>query len=99
MNDEEAQRIIDGYIIGANCTNENYVDCVKVEVLRVASVALEKQVPKKTHVHPLYGQSFYNCPTCGAGKFAITRGKKTRNDYCLKCGQALDWEDSNNENT
>lgn len=92
MNNEEAQKIIDGYIIGAICTNENYVDCVNVEVLRVASVALEKQVPKQPYVHLLYGQAFYNCPTCGAGKFAIMRGKKTRNDYCLKCGQDLDWK-------
>lgn len=47
MINEEAQRIIDGYIVGANYTNEDYVDCVKVESLRVASVALEKQVPQK----------------------------------------------------
>jgi predicted RNA-binding Zn-ribbon protein involved in translation (DUF1610 family) len=93
MINEEAQRIIDGYIVVANYTNEDYVDCVNVEALRAASVALEKQVSKKPHVHPLYGQSFYNCPTCGAGKFAIMRGKKTRNDYCLKCGQALDWKE------
>ena len=72
---------------------ENYGFQCHIETYRAAIEALEKQVPKKPYVHPLYGQSFYNCPTCGAGKFAIMRGKKTRNDYCLKCGQALDWGD------
>jgi len=77
---------------------QEFIDCDGVQMIDIVTLitaqdALRKQVPKKPHVHPLYGQSYYNCPTCGAGKFAIMRGKKTRNDFCLKCGQALDWED------
>ena len=93
MINEEAQRIIDGYIVGANYTNEDYVDCVNVEALQVASVALEKQVPQK----PIYEgddeQDHVLCPCCKeiVGVVDDYYGENGLNIFCFHCGQALDW--------
>ena len=49
--------------------------------------ALEKQIPKKVEViDKNYG--YYSCKVCGA----ITPYKTYK--YCAKCGQALDWSDT-----
>lgn len=85
MINEEAQRIIDGYIVGANYTDEDYVDCVNVEALRVASVALEKQVPQKPKSYRLPpGIKKATCPRC------LMVEDESAN-YCRSCGQALEW--------
>lgn len=83
MINEEAQRIIDGYIVSANYTNEVYVDCVNVEALRVASVALEKQVPQKPV--ELCNRSF----VCSRCKQKVIRHQS----FCDICGQFLDWKE------
>lgn len=51
-----------------------------------ASVALEKQVPKK----PIYYGLWHKCPICH--KTSIFKP-----NYCKKCGQRLDWSDDNDE--
>lgn len=53
--------------------------------------ALEKQTPKKaikSREQPIRYATFYNCPKCmGQLTFAC-------NNYCHRCGQALDWSDA-----
>ena len=93
MTEQEALKDIieSGIELGAG----DYVD---VEALKVAVVALEKQIPKK----PIKlkanedikigagtwkaGTTVYKCPRCDS---FISRSS----NYCDKCGQALDWSD------
>lgn len=85
MTNEEAIRILDP-------------DCKEVwkaydgkdmercnDACRVAVKALEKQIPKKV-ILTKTEVTFYQCPRCNS---FISRS----NDYCNKCGQALDWSD------
>ena len=55
-----------------------------LELKVVLSAALEKQIPKKVEE---YLTSSFCCPVCTAvlSRYSI---------YCSKCGQALDWSDS-----
>lgn len=52
---------------------------------------LEKQIPKK----PVGKYTSYKCPVCGrrvrSGKGSSSRGI---DHYCQKCGQAIDWEET-----
>lgn len=73
-------------------------DFVNIESLKFAVLALEKQIPKK----PIKlkaeqdieigagtwkaGTTVYKCPRCDS---FISRSS----NYCVKCGQALDWSD------
>ena len=93
MTEQEALKDIieSGIELGAG----DYVD---VEALKVAVVALEKQIPKK----PIKlkanedikigagtwkaGTTVYKCPRCDS---FISRSS----NYCDKCGQAFDWSD------
>lgn len=55
-----------------------------------AEKAIEKQIPKK----PLSDNEYYLegiCPTCGV--HFLDKGTK----YCGNCGQALNWEDEEND--
>lgn len=70
-----------------------------IETYRSAIGALEKQVPSKPKRigyrksdNGRFITTHTECPSCDYG--VIERYK-----YCPDCGQALDWEDSNNENT
>lgn len=95
MTEQEALKDIieSGIELGAG-------DYVEVEALKVAVVALEKQIPKK----PIKlkanedikigagtwkaGTIVYKCPRCDS---FISRSS----NYCDKCGQALDRSDEN----
>lgn len=67
--------------------------------IRLAIEALEKQVPKKPDMtveeNYLGEYTFYHCdcPTCG--KFL--EGGRTRHPHHCPCGQALLWEDVEQE--
>ena len=81
---------------GFNIETTKHFECEKV-VLN----ALEKQIPKKPTPHKVEGgkikigngwwcegTTVHKCPNCNE---FISRTYK----YCYKCGQALDWSDTN----
>lgn len=71
---------------GADCNNQSCRDCKKEYWL---AEALEKQIPfKPTKIKEI---KEYNCKfgNCKCGERVINAY-----GYCLKCGQALDWSDT-----
>lgn len=65
--------------------------------LRLAITALEKQIPKKPLDICTPVVTWGICPTCRGELNKI--GKQTNrvfktNAYCMDCGQALDWSDT-----
>lgn len=56
--------------------------------LTIAIDALEKEIPLKPLVDDEYG--YFVCGNCKGGVTAI--GDYEDHQYCLKCGQRLDWE-------
>ena len=65
----------------------------RIEALSKAVEAIEKQIPKK----PLHMHKNYYCPICKEDGW-ILWDDATPNDmdnYCGKCGQAIDWSDIN----
>lgn len=60
------------------------------EALQMACNALEKQIPKKTRVDD---NEWYCCCNCG-DTFSLISIVNKRNKFCGKCGQALDWSDT-----
>ena len=60
--------------------------------IETAIQALEKQIPKKPIAKPyFYGKSYY-CSEC---KHYVCADYNTKESYCSKCGQALDWRNGN----
>lgn len=62
--------------------------CTKSELIKIIKTcesAIEKQIPKK----PICKKYTIDtkCPVCGT--FALIYNK-----YCIECGQALDWSDT-----
>ena len=57
--------------------------------LRLAMTALEKQISKKpiSNSHDMFGIKCCICPVCHCHVYS------TSNDFCHRCGQALDWSD------
>ena len=53
--------------------------------------AVEKQEPKKPEVSDS-DFDYYKCPVCGAYIWATDNINE--HNYCLNCGQAIDWEES-----
>ena len=52
--------------------------------------AIDKQIPKKPKLHRKFEvlgiiHEIYLCPSCGA--------MLDNEDYCMSCGQALDWQE------
>lgn len=65
-----------------------------IQVYETAIKALEKQIPKpvvdRNVIKGFYGQPLYiygDCPNCGC-----VRLRSTDTDYCVACGQKLDWQ-------
>lgn len=65
-----------------------------IQVYETAIKALEKQIPKpvvdRNVIKDFYGQPLYiygDCPNCGC-----VRLRSTDTDYCVACGQKLDWQ-------
>lgn len=75
---EEAIADIMHLIKWAEALDDNWCNIIRVDSLRIALEALEKQMPKKVRAHCL-------CPLCN--KDVIGSGY-----YCWNCGQRLDWE-------
>jgi predicted SprT family Zn-dependent metalloprotease len=70
------------------------------ELQKLIDIALEKQIPKK----PIKKTEFlsyeyisYRCPICNQHFLSKIEGEfvaGTKPKYCYKCGQALDWSDT-----
>ena len=62
------------------------------EAYRMATEALEKQIPKRPILNEY--ELFY-CPVCGADFDSImySGGETFGFKYCRDCGQALDWSE------
>ena len=79
----------DGISLGAG-------DYVGLEALKIAALALGKQVPKK----PTHEATFYKCFTCPSCKNVVDEFETIGNEkhrvlvpHCRFCGQALDWNE------
>jgi hypothetical protein len=81
----ERNREIDNAVLGTivNIANENGISITLNEKAIVN--ALEKQVPKKPHKEEF--ELCETCPVCGWLLECLP-------NYCEKCGQALDWSDT-----
>ncbi len=62
----------------------------EIESLEFAISALEKQIPKKVRsIDTEY--SYFVCDNCGAGIYYSDDFES--HEYCLSCGQAIDWSE------
>lgn len=79
-------------IIWCDDFRDNIIKAGKVEekhslalrAMRTAMYALAKQIPQKV--------KGYTCPNCER-IFFLMYGERKGEDYCDRCGQALDWEE------
>lgn len=68
------------------------------EAIKIATSAIKKQIPKKAKKKEENQYStFYDCPCCGGYLVSkidgeLCGGQKYK--YCYRCGQALDWSDT-----
>ena len=106
MNIEEAKKILERYanenikLFIENAKNGNKHRAMAgarlATALSMASLALEKQTPKKpVHRTPTneWNDEVYECPICQN----VVGLDDLRNNYCDACGQALKWEFSEEE--
>lgn len=65
----------------------------RIEALSKAVEAIEKQIPKK----PLHMHKNYYCPICKEDGWILWDDAipNDMDNYCGKCGQAIDWSDIN----
>lgn len=68
------------------------------EAIKVATSAIEKQIPKhpKKKEETQYS-TFYDCPCCGGYLVSKIDGELCCGQeykYCYHCGQALDWSNA-----
>ena len=77
-----------------NIFSENELDLPcqdSLEVMEIAIKVLEKQIPKKVKSID-ENHSYYVCGNCDTAIYYSDMPKSHK--YCLNCGQALDWGDS-----
>ena len=63
-------------------------DSTTIKSFEIAIDVLKKQIPKK----PVETEFTKRCPACG--RRLITKNKTRSMSYCARCGQAIDWSDS-----
>lgn len=68
-----------------------------IEACRVAVSALEKQIPKKLKIKQKGNDVLdFRCPLCDK-KIISKVGERfvagSKDNFCLECGQALDWSE------
>lgn len=63
----------------------------KIGTVEECREAVEKQEPKKPEVSDS-DFDYYKCPVCGA--YISATDCVQDHNYCLNCGQAIDWEES-----
>lgn len=80
MTPQEAIKLVEQ--CGLNIEGVKNIEC---ESLIIS--ALEKQIPKKpVNVTHFVNSTSGNCPVCN--------GRLLNVNYCQRCGQALDWSDT-----
>ena len=71
--------------------DEDYADVLThdtdVDVFNMAIEALEKQIPKEPKIEQIKYGSIAKCPTCDKLCYGF--------DYCIGCGQRMNWSDNN----
>ena len=78
MNEEQALKDLKLCLFGNGA---------KIESVKIAISALEKQIPKKIISCIDNGHNGRKCPNCNV---ILCNGQK---EYCSRCGQKLDWSD------
>ena len=68
-------------------SKEAYENVVRPAVEKQKPVKLIKEEDENWH------STVYVCPTCGAGY----AGRAKISDYCYRCGQKLDWSDTDDK--
>ena len=88
MTYEEAIKNINA--LNAVCGQKGLYDAEFESALELAILALEKQIPKK----PLHMHKNYYCPICKEDGWMLWDDAipNDMDEYCGKCGQAIDWE-------
>lgn len=88
MTYEEAIKNINA--LNAVCGQKGLYDAEFESALALAIEALEKQIPKK----PLHMHKNYYCPICKEDGWMLWDDAipNDMDEYCGKCGQAIDWE-------
>lgn len=88
MDCKKCIQMIDEYLLEPNNINRDWVEC-----LTVYRGCLERMRPKKPiEKQDIFGDTWIICPNCGNNVLInIANGKVF--DYCLHCGQALNWMD------
>ena len=88
MTNEEAIKNINA--LNAVCGQKGLYDAEFENALALAIEALEKQIPKK----PLHMHKNYYCPICKEDGWMLWDDAipNDMDEYCGKCGQAIDWE-------
>lgn len=63
------------------------------ETIDAAISALEKQIPKKPiNLDTEHRNLLRRCPSCNA--CIVQNLSELKIDYCIRCGQAIDWSDN-----
>lgn len=88
MTYEEAIKHINA--LNSVCDQKGLYDAEFESALAFAILALEKQIPKK----PLHMHKNYYCPICKEDGWMLWDDAipNDMDEYCGKCGQAIDWE-------
>ena len=89
-NEEAIEYITERYVTMSMCLTLD--ECRKHnKAISMAIEALEKQIPKK----PLHMHKNYYCPICKEDGWMLWDDAvpNDMDEYCGKCGQAIDWED------
>lgn len=93
MSNEEAKENLKEWFNNDGIGEIDAVDFI------LALNALDKQIPKKVELYKHNGDfkwGNYPCPCCG--EMLGLKVNKRYVKFCPNCGQALQWEDINNEN-
>lgn len=93
MSNEEAKENLKEWFNNDGIGEIDAVDFI------LALNALDKQIPKKVELYKHNGDfkwENYPCPCCG--EMLGLKVNKRYVKFCPNCGQALQWEDINNEN-
>ena len=74
-------------IVLGRASGKSTLESVRIEAIRKAIEALEKQIPKKPY-------DTVRCPLCKI-EVELQPIDTEQVTYCLHCGQAIDWSDIN----
>ena len=86
MTYEEAIGILTSQaIVLGRASGKSTLESVRIEAIRKAIEALEKQIPKKPY-------DTVRCPLCKI-EVELQPIDTEQVTYCLHCGQAIDWSD------